>query len=158
MRFSHRRLQKSAPGRHTQETSCRSVAPPVGRSACSLFSSLSLSFLSCCRSVVLAATAKVTDGSLGTTKGPAGRHDVLPVTGEDVRGERRHISASVFIHFHLSVMCFSDVVPSPSSRCISCHGQGFKTCSVCHGSQNLLHYIQLTVTWCARDTHRYTDT
>ncbi|XP_068170778.1 protein SSUH2 homolog isoform X2 [Antennarius striatus] len=32
-------------------------------------------------------------------------------------------------------------------RCLSCNGQGFKTCSVCHGSQNLLHFIQLTVTW-----------
>ncbi|XP_070815403.1 protein SSUH2 homolog [Chaetodon trifascialis] len=32
-------------------------------------------------------------------------------------------------------------------RCISCHGQGFKTCSVCHGCKNLLHFIQLTVTW-----------
>ncbi|XP_059186096.1 protein SSUH2 homolog isoform X1 [Centropristis striata] len=32
-------------------------------------------------------------------------------------------------------------------RCISCHGQGYKTCTVCHGSQSLLHFIQLTVTW-----------
>ncbi|XP_035517735.1 protein SSUH2 homolog isoform X1 [Morone saxatilis] len=32
-------------------------------------------------------------------------------------------------------------------RCISCHGHGHKTCTVCHGSQNLLHFIQLTVTW-----------
>uniref|UniRef100_A0A672YPR3 Protein SSUH2 homolog n=1 Tax=Sphaeramia orbicularis TaxID=375764 RepID=A0A672YPR3_9TELE len=32
-------------------------------------------------------------------------------------------------------------------RCISCHGQGYKTCTVCHGSQNLLHFIELTVTW-----------
>ncbi|XP_039971671.1 protein SSUH2 homolog isoform X3 [Xiphias gladius] len=32
-------------------------------------------------------------------------------------------------------------------RCISCQGQGYKTCSVCHGSQNLLHFILLTVTW-----------
>ncbi|KAM3620735.1 uncharacterized protein V6R79_001306 [Siganus canaliculatus] len=32
-------------------------------------------------------------------------------------------------------------------RCISCHGHGFKTCSMCHGCQNLLHFIQLTVTW-----------
>ncbi|XP_038553624.1 protein SSUH2 homolog isoform X2 [Micropterus salmoides] len=32
-------------------------------------------------------------------------------------------------------------------RCFSCHGQGYRTCSVCHGSQNLLHFIQLTVTW-----------
>uniref|UniRef100_A0A3Q3X0L8 Ssu-2 homolog, tandem duplicate 1 n=1 Tax=Mola mola TaxID=94237 RepID=A0A3Q3X0L8_MOLML len=34
---------------------------------------------------------------------------------------------------------------SPSLlRCTSCHGYGFKTCSVCHGSQNLMHYILLT--------------
>lgn len=32
-------------------------------------------------------------------------------------------------------------------RCISCMGHGYKTCSVCHGVQNLLHFIQLTVTW-----------
>ncbi|KAI9540609.1 hypothetical protein NQZ68_038982 [Dissostichus eleginoides] len=32
-------------------------------------------------------------------------------------------------------------------RCISCHGRGYKTCSVCQGSQNMLHSIQLTVTW-----------
>ncbi|KAE8298912.1 Protein SSUH2-like protein ssu-2-like protein [Larimichthys crocea] len=32
-------------------------------------------------------------------------------------------------------------------KCISCHGHGYKTCTVCHGSQNLLHFIQLTVTW-----------
>ncbi|KAG7235643.1 hypothetical protein INR49_002405 [Caranx melampygus] len=31
--------------------------------------------------------------------------------------------------------------------CISCQGHGHKTCSVCHGSQNLLHFILLTVTW-----------
>lgn len=34
-----------------------------------------------------------------------------------------------------------------NKRCLSCHGHGFKTCSVCHGSQNLMHFIQLTVTW-----------
>uniref|UniRef100_A0A665TSG9 Ssu-2 homolog n=1 Tax=Echeneis naucrates TaxID=173247 RepID=A0A665TSG9_ECHNA len=38
---------------------------------------------------------------------------------------------------HLSLTC----------RCISCHGRGFKTCHLCQGSQNLLHYILLTVTW-----------
>ncbi|XP_015243973.1 PREDICTED: protein SSUH2 homolog [Cyprinodon variegatus] len=32
-------------------------------------------------------------------------------------------------------------------RCLSCRGDGYKTCSVCHGAQNLLHFIQLTVTW-----------
>ncbi|XP_062272341.1 protein SSUH2 homolog [Scomber scombrus] len=32
-------------------------------------------------------------------------------------------------------------------RCMSCHGHGYKTCSACHGSQNLMHYIELTVTW-----------
>ncbi|XP_004559053.2 protein SSUH2 homolog isoform X1 [Maylandia zebra] len=32
-------------------------------------------------------------------------------------------------------------------RCLSCHSHGYKTCSVCLGSQNLLHFIQLTVTW-----------
>ncbi|XP_054640630.1 protein SSUH2 homolog [Dunckerocampus dactyliophorus] len=32
-------------------------------------------------------------------------------------------------------------------RCISCHGHGSRTCGVCHGCQNLLHFIQLTVTW-----------
>ncbi|XP_051249094.1 protein SSUH2 homolog isoform X2 [Dicentrarchus labrax] len=32
-------------------------------------------------------------------------------------------------------------------RCISCQGHGHKTCTVCHGCQNLLHFIQLTVTW-----------
>ena len=66
--------------------------------------------------------------------------------------------------FHVSLWCRRVNrllhVPSlpPSCRCISCQGHGFKTCSVCHGSQNLLHYIQLTVTWCVRDTHRYSDT
>uniref|UniRef100_A0A3Q2FBT6 Uncharacterized protein n=1 Tax=Cyprinodon variegatus TaxID=28743 RepID=A0A3Q2FBT6_CYPVA len=34
-----------------------------------------------------------------------------------------------------------------TSRCLSCRGDGYKTCSVCHGAQNLLHFIQLTVTW-----------
>ncbi|XP_071397983.1 protein SSUH2 homolog [Centroberyx affinis] len=32
-------------------------------------------------------------------------------------------------------------------RCSFCHGHGYRTCSVCHGSQNLMHFIQLTVTW-----------
>ncbi|KAM4612771.1 protein SSUH2 homolog [Polymixia lowei] len=32
-------------------------------------------------------------------------------------------------------------------RCISCHGDGYRTCSACNGNQNLLHFIQLTVTW-----------
>lgn len=32
-------------------------------------------------------------------------------------------------------------------RCTSCQGQGFKTCSVCHGGMNLMHFIQLMVTW-----------
>ncbi|XP_061582553.1 protein SSUH2 homolog [Cololabis saira] len=32
-------------------------------------------------------------------------------------------------------------------RCVSCRGDGHKTCSVCHGAQNLLHFIQLTVSW-----------
>ncbi|KAJ0068281.1 hypothetical protein NL108_004636, partial [Boleophthalmus pectinirostris] len=32
-------------------------------------------------------------------------------------------------------------------RCISCHGHGYKTCSVCHGKQNLMHFIELTITW-----------
>ncbi|XP_075951959.1 protein SSUH2 homolog isoform X3 [Anarhichas minor] len=32
-------------------------------------------------------------------------------------------------------------------RCTFCQGHGYKTCCVCHGSQNLLHFIQLTVTW-----------
>lgn len=35
-----------------------------------------------------------------------------------------------------------------SGRCLFCHGHGFKTCPACHGSQNLMHYIQMTVTWC----------
>ncbi|KAJ8260320.1 hypothetical protein GJAV_G00179620 [Gymnothorax javanicus] len=32
-------------------------------------------------------------------------------------------------------------------RCILCSGKGHKTCKSCEGKQNLLHYIQLTVTW-----------
>ncbi|XP_026161664.1 protein SSUH2 homolog isoform X1 [Mastacembelus armatus] len=32
-------------------------------------------------------------------------------------------------------------------RCLSCQACGYKICSVCHGNQNLLHFIQLTVTW-----------
>ncbi|KAM6981347.1 protein SSUH2 homolog [Aplochiton taeniatus] len=32
-------------------------------------------------------------------------------------------------------------------RCMSCQGHGNKTCSTCHGQMNLLHFIQLTVTW-----------
>ncbi|KAL2090827.1 hypothetical protein ACEWY4_013090 [Coilia grayii] len=32
-------------------------------------------------------------------------------------------------------------------RCIQCHGRGFKVCSTCKGLRNLLHFIQLTVTW-----------
>lgn len=55
------------------------------------------------------------------------------------------------------------LVPSLSffplaSRCLSCHGHGFKTCSVCHGSQNLMHFIQLTVTWWHSPTHTHTHT
>ncbi|MEQ2316248.1 hypothetical protein AMECASPLE_030695 [Ameca splendens] len=34
-----------------------------------------------------------------------------------------------------------------ASRCLRCRGDGYKTCSVCHGAQKLLHFIQLTVTW-----------
>lgn len=52
-------------------------------------------------------------------------------------------------------MCFSDV--HSSSRCISCHGHGYKTCTVCHGSQNLLHFIQLTVTWYDKDRYFHPD-
>ncbi|KAJ8259298.1 hypothetical protein COCON_G00183100 [Conger conger] len=32
-------------------------------------------------------------------------------------------------------------------RCIQCFGKGHKTCKSCLGHQNLLHFIQLTVTW-----------
>ena len=54
--------------------------------------------------------AKVTDGSLGTTKGPAGPHDVLPVTGEDVRGEssaERHVSVRRHTDLLLSSFIFT---------------------------------------------------
>ncbi|KAM3877728.1 protein SSUH2 homolog [Diretmus argenteus] len=32
-------------------------------------------------------------------------------------------------------------------KCVFCHGHGSNTCSACQGQQNLLHFIQLTVTW-----------
>ncbi|CAL8337766.1 unnamed protein product [Merluccius merluccius] len=31
--------------------------------------------------------------------------------------------------------------------CSFCHGNGHNTCSVCRGKHNLMHYIQLTITW-----------
>lgn len=31
--------------------------------------------------------------------------------------------------------------------CIHCHGQGSKQCEICHGKQQLLVYINLTVKW-----------
>uniref|UniRef100_A0A3Q2PXW7 Uncharacterized protein n=1 Tax=Fundulus heteroclitus TaxID=8078 RepID=A0A3Q2PXW7_FUNHE len=40
-------------------------------------------------------------------------------------------------------------------RCLSCRGDGYKTCSVCHGAQNLLHFIQLTVTWKNNDPSEF---
>uniref|UniRef100_A0A3B5MES2 Uncharacterized protein n=1 Tax=Xiphophorus couchianus TaxID=32473 RepID=A0A3B5MES2_9TELE len=42
-------------------------------------------------------------------------------------------------------------------RCVSCRGDGYKTCSVCHGAQKLLHFIQLTVTWCVYPIHGFPD-
>lgn len=33
------------------------------------------------------------------------------------------------------------------SSCSHCHGQGSKVCSMCHGKQQLLVYINLTVKW-----------
>lgn len=32
--------------------------------------------------------------------------------------------------------------------CHHCHGQGSKQCTTCRGKQQLLVYINLTVTWC----------
>lgn len=32
-------------------------------------------------------------------------------------------------------------------RCVSCHGKGHKGCLTCNGYRNLVHFIQLTVTW-----------
>ncbi|XP_077083071.1 protein SSUH2 homolog isoform X1 [Siphateles boraxobius] len=32
-------------------------------------------------------------------------------------------------------------------RCVSCHGKGDKGCLTCNGYRNLVHFIQLTVTW-----------
>ncbi|KAJ8359002.1 hypothetical protein SKAU_G00155270, partial [Synaphobranchus kaupii] len=36
---------------------------------------------------------------------------------------------------------------SGRKRCSSCSGKGLKTCKSCLGHQNLLHFIQLSVTW-----------
>lgn len=36
--------------------------------------------------------------------------------------------------------------------CNQCHGQGSKVCTTCQGKQQLLVYINLTVTWCFFDT------
>lgn len=54
---------------------------------------------------------------------------------------------SVRTGVYLSLSC--------SFRCLHCQGHGYKTCSVCHGSKNLLHYILLTVTWCVAETHTH---
>ncbi|XP_042185722.1 protein SSUH2 homolog isoform X2 [Oncorhynchus tshawytscha] len=32
-------------------------------------------------------------------------------------------------------------------RCTFCHGHGHKTCPTCQGNRNLMHFIQLTITW-----------
>ncbi|KAG1939948.1 protein SSUH2 [Pimephales promelas] len=32
-------------------------------------------------------------------------------------------------------------------RCVACHGTGDKGCLTCNGYRNLVHFIQLTVTW-----------
>lgn len=32
--------------------------------------------------------------------------------------------------------------------CSHCHGQGSTVCGTCHGKQQLLVYINLTVKWC----------
>ncbi|XP_031424109.1 protein SSUH2 homolog [Clupea harengus] len=32
-------------------------------------------------------------------------------------------------------------------RCTQCHGRGVITCPTCQGQRNLLHFIQLTITW-----------
>uniref|UniRef100_A0A3Q4GMB7 Protein SSUH2 homolog n=1 Tax=Neolamprologus brichardi TaxID=32507 RepID=A0A3Q4GMB7_NEOBR len=42
--------------------------------------------------------------------------------------------------------CFITCKGCGRTRCTACFGRG-QTCSVCLGSQNLLHFIQLTVTW-----------
>lgn len=31
--------------------------------------------------------------------------------------------------------------------CSFCHGEGHRTCTACTGKQNLMHFIQLTITW-----------
>ncbi|XP_028969727.1 protein SSUH2 homolog isoform X3 [Esox lucius] len=33
-------------------------------------------------------------------------------------------------------------------KCTFCHGHGHNTCPTCQGNRNLLHFIQLTITWC----------
>lgn len=53
------------------------------------------------------------------------------------------VAALVSLFFH----AVSLLLVSRCWRCLSCHSHGYKTCSVCLGSQNLLHFIQLTVTW-----------
>ncbi|XP_041080738.1 protein SSUH2 homolog isoform X1 [Polyodon spathula] len=36
---------------------------------------------------------------------------------------------------------------SGQSRCFHCSGRGTKTCDICKGHRNLMHFIQLIVTW-----------
>uniref|UniRef100_A0A3P8U1A5 Uncharacterized protein n=1 Tax=Amphiprion percula TaxID=161767 RepID=A0A3P8U1A5_AMPPE len=62
--------------------------------------------------------------------------------------EKVRVPHSSFVKVMAGECTSAAVLTCPSSsRCFSCHGRGFKTCSVCHGSQNLLHFILLTVTW-----------
>uniref|UniRef100_A0A3B4XE39 Ssu-2 homolog n=1 Tax=Seriola lalandi dorsalis TaxID=1841481 RepID=A0A3B4XE39_SERLL len=49
--------------------------------------------------------------------------------------------------FHDSRCTFCHGNGRSRNKCHFCHGHGYKTCSVCHGSQNLMHFILLTVTW-----------
>lgn len=32
-------------------------------------------------------------------------------------------------------------------RCVPCHGKGYKICVTCNGHRNLVHFIQVTVSW-----------
>ncbi|KAM7421841.1 hypothetical protein PAMA_010073 [Pampus argenteus] len=63
------------------------------------------------------------------------------------RGMKRCTFCHGHGHNHSSNRRCSSCNGRGRKRCVSCHGHGNKTCSVCSGSQNLLHFIELTVTW-----------
>lgn len=70
-----------------------------------------------------------------------------------MEGEEKGCLRDKLIDIH-TLMCFifscknnKKNISIPSFRCVSCHGKGYKGCLTCNGHRNLVHFIQLTITW-----------